>query len=324
MHRSLVLIRRRLLQAIPVLLLVAIGVFFLVDLAPGDAVDAYMASTGGGDQAFAERLRAEWGIAGAWPVRLLAYGLRLLTLDLGRSVAFSQPVWQLIGDRILDTLLLTLSGLGVAAGLGTILGVAAGARPGSWRDLLLTGAGLVLNATPGFFVGLLAILVFAVKLAWLPLGGIASMTAPSTGAGHVLDVARHLVLPVLSLGLTYMALYQRLMRAGMLRAAASDYVRTAKAKGLAPRRILWRHMARNAILPVVTMIGVQSSSILGGSVVIETVFAIPGFGRLAYEAVTQRDLALLVGVILCGTVLVIVVNLAIDLVYGLLDPRIEL
>ena len=324
MHRSLLLVRRRVLQAIPVLALVAIGVFFLIELAPGDAVDAYMASTGGGDQAFAERLRQEWGIAGAWPARLAGYLLRLLTLDLGRSVAFSQPVSNLIADRILDTLLLTVSGLGVAAGLGTFLGVAAAVRPGSWRDLVLTGAALVFNATPGFFVGLLAILLFSVKLAWLPLNGISSMTGPTAGIGHVLDVARHLVLPVLSLGLTYMALYQRLMRAGMLRAAASDYIRLAWAKGLSKHRILWRHMARNAILPVVTMVGVQSSSLLGGSVVIETVFAIPGFGRLAYEAVTQRDLALLVGIILSGTLLVILVNLAIDLVYGWLDPRIEL
>ena len=323
MHRSLILVRRRLLQAIPVLAVVAIGVFFLIELRTGDAVDAYMASTGGGDAAFALRLRQEWGIEGAWPARLGSYLLNLLTLNLGQSLAFSQPVSHLIADRILNTLMLTVSGLGVAAGLGTIFGVAAAARPGSLRDLLLTGIALVLNATPGFFVGLLALLLFSVKLAWLPLNGISSLSAPQEGLGHVWDVARHLVLPVFALGLTYMAIYQRLMRAGMLRAAASDYVRTARAKGLAPRRILWRHMARNAILPVVTMIGVQSSSLLGGSVVIETVFAIPGFGRLAYEAVTQRDLTLLVGVVLSGTILVIAVNFAIDLLYGYLDPRIE-
>jgi ABC-type dipeptide/oligopeptide/nickel transport systems, permease components len=182
----------------------------------------------------------------------------------------------------------------------------------------------VLNATPGFFVGLLALLLFSVKLAWLPLNGISSLDAPQEGLGPCLRCRPASDPAGLALGLTYMAIYQRLMRAGMLRAAASDYVRTARAKGLAPRRILWRHMARNAILPVVTMIGVQSSSLLGGSVVIETVFAIPGFGRLAYEAVTQRDLTLLVGVVLCGTILVIAVNLAIDLLYGYLDPRIEI
>jgi peptide/nickel transport system permease protein len=324
MHRSLLLVRRRLLQAIPVLLIVAIGVFFLIELAPGDAVDAYMASIGGGDQGFALRLREQWGIAGAWPARLASYLLHLVTLNFGQSVSFSEPVSHLIADRILDTLLLTISGLGVAAGLGTIFGVAAATRPGSWHDLLLTGLGIVLNATPGFFLALLGLLLFSVKLAWLPLYGIASLDAPASGPGHVLDVARHLVLPVSALGLTYMAIYQRLMRAGMLRAAASDYARTARAKGLSPRRILWRHMARNAILPVVTMVGVQSSSLLGGSVVIETVFAIPGFGRLAYEAVTQRDLTLLVGVVLSGTILVILVNLAIDLLYGYLDPRIEI
>ena len=186
MHRSLILVRRRLLQAIPVLAVVAIGVFFLIELAPGDAVDAYMAVDRRRRCGLRAARCARNGASRApGPPGWAAISLNLLTLNLGQSLAFSQPVSHLIADRILNTLMLTVSGLGVAAGLGTIFGVAAAARPGSLRDLLLTGIALVLNATPGFFVGLLALLLFSVKLAWLPLNGISSLSAPQEGLGHV-------------------------------------------------------------------------------------------------------------------------------------------
>jgi peptide/nickel transport system permease protein len=323
MPRSLLLVRRRLIQAVPVLATVVVVVFLVLALAPGDAVDAYLAAAGGGDLALAEQLRQEWGLTGSVAGRLLAYLDRLAHFDLGHSVTFSRPVAEVIGDRVVNTLLLSVSGLMLATGLGAALGALAALKPGSPRDFLSTGVALLFNATPGFWLALMMIVLFAVKLAWFPLAGIASLTPPPSAPLRVLDVAWHLVLPVSVLGLTYLAIYQRLMRAAMLRVIASDYVRTARAKGLSRGRIVWRHIVRNAVLPVVTMLGVQAGNLLGGSVVVESVFAIPGLGRLAYEAVVHRDVPLMVGILLCSALLVTLANLLIDIAYGYLDPRIE-
>jgi peptide/nickel transport system permease protein len=302
-----------------VLLLVAVGNFLLLSAAPGDAVDAYLAETGG--TAGGDDLRASWGLGDALPARLLAYLLGLLRLDLGWSVAFQRPVLEVLLDRLPNTLLLMGSATAFAFGIGTALGIAAGARPGGWRDRLLSALALVLYATPGFWLGLMLVVLFAVRLAWLPSAGLESVPAEE-GAARVLDIARHLVLPALSLGLVYAGLYLRLARAGMVEAWRQDFVRTARAKGLPRRRIVLRHVARNALLPVVTMLGLQAGSLLGGSVVVESVFAVPGMGRLAAEAVTGRDVPLLLGVILAGTALVIAANLLVDLTYARLDPRV--
>jgi peptide/nickel transport system permease protein len=322
--RGLLLARRRLLQAVPVLVFVVLGTFLLLEIAPGDAVDAYLAGAGGGGSAdFAERLRAEWGLGGSLATRLVAYLAKLATFDLGWSVTFSRPVVAVIADRVVNTLLLMSAAIFFAVALGILLGALAALRPAGLRDTLLVAGSMVLNAAPGFWLGLMMIVIFSVKLGWFPSGGLMAVGGAPTMLDRIADIAWHLVLPVATLALTYLALYLRLMRAAMLEAGRSDYVRTALAKGLSRRRIVWRHMARNAVLPVATMVGLQASGLLGGSVVIETVFAIPGMGRLAYEAVTQRDLPLLMGVMLSSAVVVILVNLLLDLVYARLDPRIE-
>lgn len=312
---------RRLRHALPVLLLVAAGNFLLLAAAPGDAVDAYLAQSGGGGAGEAASLRAAWGLEGGTLPRLLAYGRGLLRLDLGWSLAFGRPVAGVVLERLPNTLLLMGSALALAFGLGAGLGVVAGSRPGGWRDRLLSALAIVLYALPGFWLALVLVVVFAVRLAWLPSSGLETLGADLRGPARALDIARHLVLPVTALGLVYMGLYLRLMRAGMVEAWRQDYVRTARAKGLTPRRVLWRHVARNALLPAVTMLGLQAGGLLGGSVVIESVFAVPGLGRLAAEAVTQRDLPLLAGVIMTGAVLTIAVNLLVDLLYARLDPR---
>jgi len=322
MTRSMKFVGRRLGQALPVLLLVVVGIFLLLANLPGDAVDAYLAASGGGDADLAATLRQDWGIAGPIGGRLLLYLDHLAHLDLGYSVAFARPVLDVIAERLINTFLLTGAGLFLAAFFGSLLGIIAALRPGSWRDLLSTSAALALNAMPGFWLSLVAIIIFAVKLTLFPLGGIESLTGKS-GLARVVDIAWHLTLPVMTLALTYLAIYQRLMRAAMLRSLASDYIRMAKAKGLPTGRVIWRHACRNAVLPVITMLGVQAGSILGGSVVIESVFAIPGLGRLAYEAVIKRDTPLLIGILLCSAVVVIIVNLLIDILYSYLDPRIE-
>ena len=314
-------VTRRLANAVPVLAIVAVGSYGLLELAPGDAVDAYLSGSGG-DAGLVAQLRQQWGLDRSFGTRLFSYLLSLLTLDLGWSVAFSRPVREVVLDRLGNTLLLMSAAIAFSFSVGTLLGIVAGSKPQSWRDRLLSVLALALYAAPSFWLGLMLIVGFAVKLSWFPLGGIASIGAPLAGLAHVLDVAWHLVLPAGALGLVYTALYLRLMRAGMVEAWRSDFVRTARAKGLRRQRIVWRHVARNALLPVVTMLGLQAGAMLGGSVVIESVFAIPGLGRLAFEAVTQRDVPLLLGIILAGTVLVILVNLLVDLVYSRLDPRV--
>ncbi|MEO1225520.1 MAG: ABC transporter permease [Pseudomonadota bacterium] len=322
MGRTWTLIRRRVLQAIPVILIVSIGIFGLLELAGGDAVDAYLAVTGGGDPAFAERLRQQWGLdAGLW-VRFLAYVESLVTLDFGWSVVMSKPVSVAILERLPNTALMMGAAIAFSACLGTLLGGIAALRRGTAADAGITVGALVLNAMPSFWIGLIAIVVFAVKLAWFPLGGIASFDRPELAIGRVFDVAWHLVLPVTVLGLAYMALYVRLMRSAMIETAASDWVRAARARGLPRSRIVRRHMARPALLPVVTMLGLQAGNLLGGSVVVETVFAIPGLGSMAYDAVSQRDLPLIAGILLVGTLMVILVNLLVDITYARLDPRV--
>lgn len=321
MKRLSDLLLRRFLSAIPVILIVIVASYVLIELAPGDAVDTYLAVSGG-DSQFAANFRRLWGLDQGAATRFLAYLGRLMTLDLGQSLIFSRPVLEVILERLPTTLLLMVASIFVAFGLGTALGLLAGSRPYSARDRILSFLGLVLYAVPSFWLGLIFIIIFAVWLNIAPVGGFETIASNKEGLKRVLDIAWHLALPVLSLGLIYLGLYLRLMRSGMIEVWRLDFVRTAWAKGLNQKRIAVNHVARNALLPVVTVLGLQLGSMLGGSVVIESVFAIPGFGRLAYEAVIQRDFSLLMGVVLISAVTVIIINIVIDIAYGWLDPRI--
>jgi len=317
------LIARRLLHAIPVIFIVAVGVFVLLEIAPGDAVDSYLARTGSGDAALAEQLRQQWGLDESPVVRFLAYMEALLTLDLGWSVAANAPVTEAIAVRLPNTVLLMSASILLSALLGILLGGFAAMRRGRPEDGIVSSIGLALNSMPNFWLALILIVIFVVGLGWFPLSGMSSLRAPSDPLGRVLDTAWHLVLPVLTLSLTYMAIYMRLMRGAMIETRASAWVRAARARGLPQGRIVRGHIARPALLPVVTMLGLQAATMLGGSVVIETVFAIPGLGSLAYLAVSRRDLPLVAGVILAGTLLVIVINLLVDISYSRLDPRVD-
>lgn len=321
MTRALRLIRRRLLASIPVLLIVIVGTFLLLEAAPGDAVDAYVVSTGG-DAGMIEALRQRWSLDQSPMTRLAPYLWALLHFDLGHSVTFSRPILDVILERLPNTLLLMGSATALSFGLGSALGIVAGARPGSFRDRFLSIGSLALYAVPGFWLGLVLTVVFSVQLRWFPISGIETIASGQTGIDRALDIGRHLVLPVAALGFIYLALYLRMMRAGMAEAWRQDFVLAAKARGIARRRIVMRHVARNALLPLVTMLGLQSAQMLGGSVVIETVFSVPGLGRLAQEAVASRDTPLLLGIILVSAVLVIVINLIVDILYAFLDPRV--
>lgn len=321
MNRALLLLKRRLIGAIPVLLIVVTGTFLLLEAAPGDAVDAYVVSVGG-DAGLIETLRQQWGLDQSPMTRFATYVWALLHGDLGWSVSFSRPNRDVILERLPATLLLMGCATALSFALGSVLGIVAGARPGSFRDRALSVGSLALYAIPGFWFGLVLIVIFSIQLRWLPSSGLETIASGKNGHDRALDIARHLVLPVAALGLIYLALYLRMMRAGMAEVWRMDFIAAAKARGVSRRRLVLRHVARNALLPVVTMLGLQAASMLGGSVVIESVFAVPGIGRLAQEAVAARDAPLLLGIILIGAVLVILVNLLVDIAYALLDPRV--
>ncbi|MBZ9885057.1 ABC transporter permease [Mesorhizobium sp. CA10] len=321
MTRALRLLRRRVVGSVFVLLIVVIGSFLLLEAAPGDAVDAYVVSTGG-DAGMIELLRHRWGLDQSELTRLANYLWALLHLELGQSVTFSRPIREIIFERLPTTLILMGSATALSFGLGSALGIYAGARPGSVRDRFLSIGSLALYAVPGFWLGLVLIVIFAVDLRWLPIGGIETIASGKTGFSRATDIAVHLVLPVSALGFIYLALYLRMMRAGMAEAWRQDFILAARARGLPRRRIVLAHVARNALLPLVTMLGLQSAQMLGGSVVIESVLAVPGLGRLAQEAVAGRDTPLLLGIILVSAVLVLVINLLVDLTYAVLDPRV--
>jgi peptide/nickel transport system permease protein len=322
LRRALILLRRRLISSIPVLLIVIVGTFLLLEAAPGDAVDAYVLSIGGGDPQLLASLRQSYGLDQSLLVRLWLYVVSLAHLDLGWSVALGRPIRDVILERLPNTLWLMGSALALSFSLGSLLGIVAGARPGSLRDRLLSIGSLALYAMPSFWLGLVLSIVFSVQLRWLPTSGIETIASDKHGLGRALDVAEHLVLPVAALGFIYLALFLRMMRSGMAEAWRQEFALAARAKGLSRRRIVLRHIARNALLPLVTMLGLQAAALLGGSVVIESVFVIPGLGRLAQEAVAGRDAPLLIGIIVVSAVVVILVNLLVDIAYALLDPRV--
>jgi peptide/nickel transport system permease protein len=248
---------------------------------------------------------------------------QVATLDLGYSYRQRRTVASLIFDRLPNTLLLTGTAYVVALGLGILLGVLAAGRVGRWTDSVITVLALAFYATPIFWTGLMGILLFSITLNWLPAFGNISVGANLRGFAYALDVGKHLILPALTLALFYVATYARITRASMLEVASLDFVKTARAKGLPPGRITRAHILRNAVLPVITLAGIQAGQLIGGSILIETVFAWPGIGRLAFDALLQRDYSLLLGVFLLTSVMVILFNLVTDLVYSLVDPRIE-
>ncbi|MGU3574514.1 ABC transporter permease [Brucellaceae bacterium C25G] len=325
MTLNLPLIRRKFLRRIAssmiVLLVVVIGAFLLMEAAPGDAVDAYAVSLGG-DAAMMNDLRAQWGLDQSLGRRLIVYLNSLAHGNLGWSVAFSRPILDIILERLPNTLLLMGASTALSFFIGSLLGIFAGAKPGSFRDRFLSAASLALYAVPGFWLALVLIIYFSISLRWFPSGGVETIASGKQGLARGLDILRHLTLPVLSLSMIYLALYLRVMRSAMGQIWKMDFIQALRARGLSESRILWHHVVRNALLPLVTMLGLQAATMLGGSVVIESVFAIPGLGRLAQEAVTARDTALLMGIILISAFMVIIVNFIIDLLYSWLDPRI--
>lgn len=321
--RRLRYVVKRLLQAIPIVLAIIVLNFFLLQLAEGDAVDVLAGEAGSATPEYMAELRAKFGLDQPLPVQLAVYLKNVMVFDLGYSFRHEMPVSELILDRMLATLLLMVSTILLAVGFGIVLGLVAAIGLNTWRDTAISIFALITYATPLFWVGLMLIVVFSLNLGWFPTSGMENVAMFYEGWDRVKNIAHHLVLPTITLSLFYLALYTRLMRASMLEQAGQDYVTTARAKGVTENRIMFVHVLRNALLPVVTMAGVQVGALIGGSVIVESVFAWPGLGMLAFEALFARDLNLLLGIFLLSALLVVAVNLVVDLVYSTLDPRIE-
>ena len=286
--------------------------------------EALAGASGGMGGGLKGDLRRQSGLDKPLPTQLAVYLGKVLGGDLGYSYFCNLPVAGLILERVPATLLLGLSAVVAAFGIGTTLGVLASRRPNGLLSQAITVISLVGFAAPVFWTGIMLIILFASVFPLFPISGMRAVDSGGAGTlADVVDVLHHLVLPTLTLALVYLAQYSRLARASMLDVLGSDFIRTARAKGLAERMVLYKHALRNAVLPVVTMLGLQFGNLLAGAVLVETVFNWPGLGRLAFESVLRRDYPTILGVLLFSSVIVVVMNQLTDLAYRLIDPRIR-
>ncbi len=306
---------RRVLATIPVILIVALFVFSLLYIAPGDP-----AAIIAGDQATpddVERIRESLGLDRPFVIRFVDWLWSVLQGDLGNSIFTNLPVSHMIQQRIEPTLSLMALTLTLSLSFAIPMGVIAAWKHGTWIDRLVMMTAVFGFSTPVFVIGYLLAFVFALKLDWLPVQGFTSISH------GLLPFLRNLILPAVALGLVYMALIARITRATMLDVLSQDYVRTAKAKGVGQRGILFLHALKNAAVPIVTIVGIGFAALIGGAVVTESVFAIPGLGRLTVDAILRRDYPVIQGVVLLFSCVYVVVNLIVDLLYTLFDPRIR-
>jgi peptide/nickel transport system permease protein len=315
--------RRTALQAIPTVIGIVVINFILLQLAPGDAADVLAGESGSATMETVAALRAHFGLDQPVLVQLIAYLDNLAHFSLGFSPRYNLPVSEIIAQRLPGTLLLMLTSLAIAVVFGIALGVVMASFSGRWPDRLISVVAILFYSIPGFWIGLMLIVLFSVKLRWLPSGGSETIGAGLTGVEALLDRLRYMILPATSLALFYVAIYARLARAAILEVKTQDYIRTAAAKGLSPLAVTLRHVLRNALLPVTTVAGMHLGGLLGGAVVVETVYSWPGLGRLAFEAVMSRDFSILLGILLLSSFVVISANMIVDLVQAWLDPRIE-
>lgn len=303
-------VKKQLLLAIPVLFGVSLLVFLIMSLSPGNAAEAMVLQ--GGAQVSGEdliRFREEMGLNDPLPVQYWRFLSKALQGDLGRSLRTMRPVSEVLMEQLPATIQLAVAGMGLAVILGLVLGILSALYHNSWIDTISMVLALIGWSMPSFWLGLLLILVFALHLGWFPI----------TGQG---GLAR-LVLPALTLALGSAGLIARLVRAGMLEVMRMEFVTTARAKGLHERQIILNHILRNALIPVVTMVGLQFGRLLSGTVIIETVFARQGIGRVTVDAILMRDMPVVQGAVLLFTVIYVLTNLAVDISYAFVDPRIR-
>jgi peptide/nickel transport system permease protein len=306
---------KRILAVIPVLGIVAVIVFLLLHLSPGDPAALIAGDTA--SSADVERVRELLGLNRPLYEQFFSWLWRLLQGDLGVSVFTGLPVTRMIGQRLEPTLWLTFLTITFAVVFAVPMGVIAAWKAGTWIDRALMALAVLAFSLPVFLIGYLFIFGFSIQLAWLPVQGFRSLSE-----GFV-PFIRHLILPAASGGLVYMALIARMTRATMLEVLGEDYIRTARARGVGSRRLLMRHALKNAAVPIVTTIGLGIALLLGGVIVTESVFAIPGIGRLTVDSVLRHDYPVIQGIVLVVAAAYVFINLAIDLLYTVLDPRIR-
>ena len=316
-------IAARIAWSVGLILAVIVMCFSLVHLAPGDAALVIAGDSGAGDPELIEEIREDLGLDDPYLIQLSRYVGDVASGDLGTSYRFNESVTSLIGDRIWPTILLVTTALVFAIVIGVLVGIFTARRPESPVSHGVTVFSLVGYSMPVFWTGYLLIIAFASNVRWFPVAGMRDVRFEGNRFEEWLDIAHHLVLPALTLGLIYLAQYSRLSRASMLEVLQSDYVRTARAKGLAERKVVYKHALRNAVIPVITIAGLQFGALLSGALLVETVFNWPGLGRLAADSVFQRDAPVLLGVLICSAVLVVVINILTDVVYRMIDPRIR-
>jgi peptide/nickel transport system permease protein len=310
-------ILRRLLNAIPVLLLVSVGVFSLTNLLSGDPVQALLGDEVATTPEVEAKLREDLGLNDPLPVQYWHWLSKAVRGDLGQSIQTHQGVWEAIGSRLPVTLQLAISAWAIGVAISIPLGVLSALKRNTWIDHTATVIALSGVAVPSFWMGLMFILFFGVWLKWLPPSGFVNLwDNPRTAITH-------LILPAVTLGVHMTASLTRQTRSSMLETLNQDYVRTARAKGLREKRVVILHALRNALLPVLTLLGIQAGTLVGGTVIIEQVFAIPGMGRLAVSSVFSQDIPVIQGVVLLAASAVLFANLVTDLLYSVMDPRIR-
>ncbi len=304
---------KRLLQLIPVIIGVTFIVFFIMNLAPGDPAAIIL-----GDQATAEALamkREELGLNDPLLVRYFNYMKNLLRGDMGTSYKNNIPVWNQVIDRLPNTAILAVAGIFIALLFGIPIGILSAKKQYSLLDNISMVAALIGVSMPNFWSGLLLVMLFSLTLGWLPSQGM--------GSGGVIPVLRSIILPSLTLGINSMAMVARMTRSSMLEVIRQDYISTAQAKGLDDHVITTQHMLRNALIPIITAVGLQFGHLLGGAMLAETVFSWPGLGRLMVDSIKSRDIPMVLGCVVFMATMFSIVNLIVDIVYAFVDPRIK-
>lgn len=321
MTQILPFLRRLAYSAILVLAVVILN-FLLIHIAPGDPVDTIAGAAGGMTESLRAALREQYGLDRPVAVQLWIYVERVLSGNLGQSYFLNLPVSQLILERLPATLLLVLTSVGWAFLAGVFLGTLASRKPHGVLSQSITVLSIVGYSAPVFWTGIMLVILLASAVPVFPVSDMHGDVAAS-GVTAAVDVAYHLVLPSLTLGIVYLAFYSRLARASMLDVLGADYIRTARAKGASEASVFYHHALRNALLPVVTILGLQFGNVLAGAILVETVFNWPGLGRLAFDSVLRRDYPTILGVLLFSSVMVVVMNMVTDFCYRLIDPRIR-
>lgn len=315
-------IGKRALSGLLVVLLSVCFNFTLIRLAPGDPI-RIMAGTDNPNEEMIEALQQKYGLDKSIPEQFVMFLGNVAKGDLGYSYISDESVIKLIGEKIGPTLALSLTAVLLSVTIGTLIGIYAARKNGSKFDQFVCSISYVFDATPGFWLGLMMILIFASTLKWFPTSGMVNLRANYKGFAYFADVCRHLVLPITTMVLTQTPYYFRIARSSVLQVMSEDFITTFKATGMRESRIFNKYVLRNAILPTVTVLGMSLAFLLSGSVLIETVFAWPGMGRLMFSSISKRDYPVLTGIYLVTSVVICIAMILVDILYGFIDPRIR-